>query len=405
MKKWGILGWGKSGQAVGRYLQAKNEEFLGIDDFVAGCAKNVDLAEIHTLVVSPGVKMDHPLLAAAKKRGITITSELEIALSLCKEREIPLIGITGSVGKTTTSLLLTHLLQRGGKRAFCLGNVGIPVLSFFLEEKQADMLVLEMSSFQIEKMQPKPLFDHVVILNLYTNHLDHHKNYEAYIRVKLSLMDFLKPQGELMVSKEIFHAHALRGKRVCLYEQEKIARDLVKVYTGAIFPENLMVAAVVAKRWGVTATIEDLNQFVAPLHRLENVAEIRGVSFINDSKATSVVATMRAVHSIKKKIILLAGGLDKGADFTPWIEPFKEKVKMMVVIGEAKEKLAQMCQGHLPVMKACTIQEAVELAFGKAEKDDCILLSPGCASYDQFKSYEERGECFKQAVWKLQGAI
>lgn len=403
MKKWGILGWGKSGQAAAKYIQSKNEECICIDDFSPCCVKTVDLSEIHTLVVSPGIKMNHPLVVEAKKRGINLTSEIELGLSLCKERDIPLIAVTGAVGKTTTSLLITHFLQRGGKNVLCLGNIGSPLLSFFLEEKNVDLLVLELSSFQIEKMQPREFFDQVVILNLYPNHLDHHTSYEEYVKVKLSLADFLKPEGELMISEEIFQSNGVLGKRVCLYEKERVAMDLTKGYRGGIFPENLMVAGVVASRWGVEVTQEDLECFKPPAHRLENIGKIKGVSFVNDSKATCVMATIGAVKTITKNIILLAGGMDKAADFTPWLELFRGKVKRMIVMGEAKEKLAKMFQGYLPVEIASDMQEAVELAFARAEKDDCILLAPGCASFDQYKGYEDRGECFKQAVLKLQG--
>lgn len=404
MKKWGVLGWGKSGQAVAKYLEKKNEGVIGIDDFSSCCVKDVDLSEIHTLVVSPGIKMGHPLLQKAKHK-ICITSEMEMGLSLCKDKKIPLVAVTGSVGKTTTSLLLTHFLQRGGKKAHCLGNVGTPILSFFLEEQAADLLVIEISSFQIEKMKPQELFDQVVILNLYPNHLDYHKSYEEYKNTKLSLANFLKPEGELMVSEEIALSVEGMRKRVCIYEKERVAIDLVKGYRGNIFLENIQVAGVVAKRWGVLSTQADIDCFAMPGHRLEDLGEIKGVSFVNDSKATSVMATLGAVKSMTKRVILLAGGIDKAADFTPWLTMFREKVKMLVVMGEAKEKLSDMCKEILPVVHATCMQEAVKFAFAKAERGDCILLSPGCASYDQYANYEERGESFKQAVLELQGVI
>ena len=330
-----IGGEGKSGRAV-------IDHFRGEEVTVDAWCEGADL-----VVASPGVPPSHPLYQRAREEGIEIVGEAELAFRTIKN---PMIGVTGSNGKSTMVMRLVHSLQKGGKKARALGNIGVPLLSAVLEE--GEIVVAELSSFQLETMTTRAL-DVAMILNITPNHLDRHGTMEVYQNVKYRIKDLLKE--------------------------------------GGIFVETIEEALA---RFGVPLNDEGFS----PLpHRLEFVGEVRGVRCYNDSKATTVDAVLYGVRQIGNNVILLVGGRHKGGSFASWNEGFLGRVKQIILFGEAKELMAKELYS-IPVILVETLEEAMEKGLQVAKQGDTMLLSPGCASYDQFRDFEERGDRFREGV-------
>jgi UDP-N-acetylmuramoylalanine--D-glutamate ligase len=377
------------------------------------------------IIPSPGVPADDPLLAKARSKGITIWSEIELAFRFM---EGELIGITGSNGKTTTTTLIHHVLKAGGKNAILAGNVGTPLIGFVEQMNAETISVVELSSFQLEltdKFRPNI----AVFLNLTPDHLDRHKTMEAYTAAKARIftkqteLDAAvlnaddaptvalapkKPQLFWFSHKTPVHQGAcLRGEDVVIvhHGKEEFVMKVADIpLAGTHNLENVLAAATAARLAEVDpATIgQAVKNFAGVEHRLEFVADIRGVRYFNDSKATNVDATLKALDAFPGSVLIILGGKDKGSDYTVLQSPLRQKAVLALLIGAAADKIESQIIGSVPIERSGTLQQAVETASQAAKAGDIVLLAPACSSFDQFQSYEHRGRVFKELVRGLQ---
>jgi UDP-N-acetylmuramoylalanine--D-glutamate ligase len=342
------------------------------------------------IVVSPGVTNSSLALVWADKFNIPAISEIEVAWILCPS---PVIATTGSSGKTTVATLIGKILEVSGKKAFICGNIGTPFSAEVDKMGPDDFVSLEVSSFQLERIRKfKPKI--AVMLNFSRNHLDRHKDMQEYLEAK----------------KRIF-LNQDKNDFLVLNEQDQVLKNLAKetkakvVYFSESKDLNPNQAAVVTvgSILGIDrdACLSIFAEFKGLEHRLEYVTQINNIKFINDSKATTVESTAWALRNISSPIILIAGGRDKGVDYKGILDLAREKVKEVILIGEAQEKIREVFKGFLSLDQSETMEEAVNKAFHKARAGDCVLLSPMCSSFDMFVNYEDRGRVFKDAVYNL----
>jgi UDP-N-acetylmuramoylalanine--D-glutamate ligase len=419
VKKSAILGMGVSGKAILRYLIQQGEQPLLIDKNPNAIESEKDLITytIHSedaislncidrLIVSPGIQKTHPLITRAITQGIEITSELEIALESLQSEPSTIFAITGSCGKTTTTSLVTHVLRAAGKKAKSYGNIGYPLINYWLEKP--DYVVIELSSAQLEHMQQeRACLDAAVILNISPNHLDYHADMDAYIRAKMRIGCLLKPGAPFFITESIKEefGNFLSFSTLSFFDQEKVAAIFLNSYNTSFAGDikNSQAAYALCKGAGISkeSFSEYCRSFQKPEHRFEFLRSVQGVVYINDSKATTVTAVIEAVRALPPQVILIAGGVDKGVDFSPWREAFKGRVSLVLLIGKSSSSLASVLSTHLSVCEVGTLEHAVEYAASIAKSGDYVLLSPGCASYDQFVDYQQRGKHFKELVLKL----
>ncbi len=349
--------------------------------------KNRDL-----LILSPGVPNDAlPVIWSEEQFRIPIISEIEFAWILCPAT---VIAVTGSSGKTTVTTLIGQILEGSGKRVFVCGNIGNPFCGEVQKMQTGDFVSLEVSSFQLERTKDfKPKI--AVILNFSRNHLDRYKNMEEYWEAKKRIFanqekdDFLVLNRQDPLLSNI--AKDARAKTVFFSQTQE-------------FNPNHAAVAMVGSLLGIDKNIclKVFDAFKGLEHRMEYVAEIDKVKFINDSKSTLVESTVWAIKNTSSPIILIAGGKDKGLDYRGILEVASNKVKEVVLIGEAKEKIKSVLSPALSLDAAGSLEEAVGKAFSKARPGDSVLFSPMCSSFDMFSDYEERGNCFKRAVANLE---
>lgn len=364
-----------------------------------------------TVVISPGVTDNALPVIWAKQFGIALISEIEVASILCPAE---IIAVTGSNGKTTVTTLIGRILQASGKKTFVCGNIGNPFCAEILlppkrgqddpsggNKKRGqlakigpgDFVVLEVSSFQLENIKKfKPKI--AVMLNISPNHLDRYKDMQEYLQAK----------------KRIFMNQDYSDYLV-INQQDPELKQLVKqakaqlVYFSGNHRFNPNQAAVleVGSILGIDSQtcLDVFNDFKGIEHRMEYVAEVNNIKFINDSKATTVDSCIWALKNINRPVVLIAGGKDKGIDYSLILDSAKDKVREVVLIGQAKKKIKEILKGVLSVDEAFTLEEAVTKAFYKAKAGDCVLLSPMCSSFDMFSDYEERGRVFKDIVHDL----
>lgn len=381
------------------------------------------------LVISPGVPLDIPILKEAQNGGIPIFSEIEVAFWLTDAK---IVGITGSNGKTTTTTLVGEILKEDKRECEIGGNIGIPFSDLVEKISKEGVIVLELSSFQLERIEEfKPYVS--VVLNITPDHLDRYPDLKSYMDAKLRIFenqtdsDFAvlnaddKNSMELALyssSKKIFFSTqkelelgAFVKNGMLLFKingkEEKIIETKDIRIRGPHNLSNASAACAICAILGVSplSMREALKRFKGVEHRLEEVSTISGVKFVNDSKATNVDAVWYALQSVEKPIILIAGGKDKGGDFTKLRELVQNKVKTLILIGEAKDKIHDVLGDLVSTLYSDSLEEAVELGFKKAEAGDTVLLSPACASFDMFKDYEHRGEVFKSSVRSLAQTI
>jgi UDP-N-acetylmuramoylalanine--D-glutamate ligase len=378
------------------------------------------------IIPSPGVPADDPLLLKARSKKITIWSEIELAYRFL---EGELIGITGSNGKTTTTTLVHHILKTAGKNAILAGNVGTPLISCVDQMTPHTWSVVELSSFQLElidKFRP----DIGLFLNLTPDHLDRHKTMEAYAAAKKRIFGQQTELDAAVLNADDAPTVALAPKKPQVFwfsRKEAVAQgacqrgeDIVIVHhgkeefvmkvdeipiPGAHNLENVLAAVMAARLAEVdVATIaKGVRSFEGVEHRLEFVAEIGGVRYFNDSKATNVDATLKALDAFPGRILIILGGKDKGSDYTVLQKPLREKVVLALLIGAAAEKIESQIAGSAAIDRAGTMDRAVEIASQAARPGDVVLLAPACASFDQFEDYEQRGRVFKELVKRLEG--
>ena len=373
------------------------------------------------IIISPDVPADLPPLEAARKRGARVFGEIALAAPLLRGHTI---GITGSNGKTTTTSLVGHILREAGVAVQVGGNIGKPVLDMVETSRDDGWNVLELSSFQLETAGQ--FRAHVAVaLNVTQNHLDRHHTFAAYAAAKGRLFetqqtgDFavLNADDPVCVSYAALTPATPQwfsgtrkvspGASLCA---DKLVLDGKLLMHASEIPirgrhniENVLAGSIAAARAGVDrdAIASAVRTFRAVEHRLEFVRTVSGIDFYNDSKATSVDATLKAVDAFPGGLWVILGGRDKGLDYTLLREPLAAKARAVLLIGTAAPKIASALEGAVPLVHSGTLAVAVDHAFRHAQPGDTVLLAPACASFDQFKSYEHRGEVFKSLVREL----
>ncbi|MBY0528872.1 MAG: UDP-N-acetylmuramoyl-L-alanine--D-glutamate ligase [Rhabdochlamydiaceae bacterium] len=436
MKRACVLGLGVSGLAAVDFLQSKGIEVSAADRklpssndpqfqkvsrqglTVFSDQAKIDLKGCDLFVLSPGISSEHPLVLQAKKLGIEIVGEAELAL---REIDQPAVAVTGTNGKTTVTLLTAHVLNRSGIKARALGNVGEPLSAYAMSPNRNEVLVVELSSYQLETLTAR-VFDAAVLLNITPDHLDRYRTMALYAQAKCRLQHCVKENGMFFVQTQAYEmcrewlsdrvqtmgddfSSQLWTDKVVAKYCGNVEYFLPDVYRNLGLHEsvNALAAWGLCKPFGVTAEqfIAALQTFSKPAHRIEYVAEIEGVEFFDDSKGTNVDAVIHAVEAMKGPVVLIVGGVDKGASYLPWKEHFQGKVKRLVAMGQAAQKIDQELSSSFNFDHAGSLSEAVQLAKACAEAGDCVLLSPGCSSFDMFVDYAHRGEEFKRAVLTL----
>src|SRR5579859_671809 len=377
------------------------------------------------VIPSPGVPADSAILKAACAHNIPVWSEIELADRFLNGR---LVGITGSNGKTTTTSLIEHILKNSGFSTLLAGNIGTPLIDVVEQTTDQTITVAELSSFQLELIETFRS-NISVFLNLTPDHLDRHGSLEAYAAAKARIFekqtaaDFAilnaddpastpyaptKPKVFWFSRKQrVAHGAFLRGEEILFRhhgEEEIILKQSEIPLPGAHNLENVL-AAVAAARLAGTRPHEiqkAVRSFKGVEHRLEFVAELNGVRYYNDSKATNVDATLKALDAFPGRILVILGGKDKGSDYTVLQTPLHEKAILALLIGAAAQKIESQITGSVAVERAVTLERAVEIASRTARPGDIVLLAPACASFDQFENYEHRGRVFKQLVHALE---
>jgi len=396
----------------------------GVHLELGGHSKEIFLKQ-DLIIPSPGVPADAPLLQTARLNGITSWSEIELAGRFLKGR---LIGITGSNGKTTTTSLIEHILRSAGVPTILAGNIGTPLISIVEQTNDRTIAVAELSSFQLELIETfRPNIS--VFLNLTPDHLDRHHTFEAYGAAKTRIFENqteadsavlnaddpattkrapAKPQVFWFSRKQRVAQGAFVREAEIIFRREGKDESVLKIQdiplAGAHNVENVL-AAVAATRLAdveAAAIAKGVRSFSGVEHRLEFVAEIGGVRYYNDSKATNVDATLKALDAFPGRILVILGGKDKGSDYTLLQAPLREKAILALLIGAAGDKIEKQIAGSVAIERAGTIDRAVEIASHAARPGDVVLLAPACASFDQFENYEHRGRVFKDLVHHLE---
>jgi UDP-N-acetylmuramoylalanine--D-glutamate ligase len=411
----------RSAEALARDIPALLEEGIMVE---AGGHGLLTFRRQDLIVVSPGVPLDTPELAQVKNFGLPIVGELELAAYFLKGKTL---AITGSNGKTTTTSLCGEVLAAGGLPVQVGGNIGVPVIALVDGSQEDGWSVLEVSSFQLEtteKFHPQI----AVILNITPDHLDRHGSFENYVAAKERIFANQTPEDALVLNADDDAAKrcAARAKsRVFWFSQTRIVRQGAFVHEGEIrfraeehqpaepilkvesIPlkgdhnvENVLAAVCAARLAGVSAEAirGAVEKFKAVEHRLEFVAEIEGVGYYNDSKATNVDAAMKAVAAFPSGIHLILGGKDKNSDYTLMRPLLEARVKAVYTIGSAADKIEGQIKGAVATVHAETLDAAVTAAAKAAQPGDVVLLAPACSSFDQFENYEHRGRAFKELV-------
>jgi UDP-N-acetylmuramoylalanine--D-glutamate ligase len=373
------------------------------------------------IIQSPGVPAEMEHFVAARAKGIPVWSEIELAWRFLRGK---LIAVTGSNGKTTTTALVGHIFESAGFPTLVGGNIGTPLLSRVEASSDATVTVCEVSSFQLETIVAfRP--DVAVWLNLTPDHLDRHASFHTYGQAKARIFENQQATDAAVVNaddpgtlpyaparprvfwfsrqKAVERGAYLRGEEIVFrdggHESVLLRRNDIPL-RGEHNVENVLAAGCAAFLGGASpaAIANGVRMFAGVEHRLEFVAEIGGVDYYNDSKATNVDATLKAIDAFPGGLLIILGGKDKGSDYTLLREALKRKAKLALVIGAAAEKIAAQIEGAVPVERAGSMDLAVKIAAEHARTGDTVLLAPACASFDQFQNYEHRGRVFKQLV-------
>jgi UDP-N-acetylmuramoylalanine--D-glutamate ligase len=382
-------------------------------------------AEQDLIVPSPGVPLMMPALAAARAIGVPVWSEIELAWRFLRGR---LICITGSNGKTTTTSLIGHILETAGFPVQVAGNIGTPLISRVDISSDASFTVVEASSFQLESISAfRPNI--AVLLNVTPDHLDRHGSIEAYGRAKARLFENQTEEDAAIINaddaiapqyapaeprvfwfsrlKRVASGCYLRGDEIVFrcdgVESILLDRKIIGL-RGSHNIENVLAAGTAARLAGVepAAIAEGVRTFAGVEHRIEYVATVSGVEYFNDSKATNVDATLKALDAFPGNVLVILGGKDKGSDYRILRQALRSHARMALLIGSAADKIEEELAGVIPVERAGTMARAVEVASRHARPGDTVLLAPACASFDQFENYEHRGRVFKQLVRELE---
>jgi UDP-N-acetylmuramoylalanine--D-glutamate ligase len=435
-----VVGLGKSGVASALFLKAHGAK-VTVSDTKSGDELRDEIPalldqgitvetgghgertfrEQDLIVVSPGIPVDAPLLVQARSWGETVIGEIELAAQFLPG---PIVAITGSNGKTTTTTLTGEILTAGGLTTLVGGNIGTPAISFAEIAKPETVIVLEVSSFQLETIQtfrPKV----AVVLNVTPDHLDRHRTFDAYVDAKARMFENQTAEDFAVLNEDDPTCVAMAARtraQVFWFSRHKEVKQGAWVREGNIFfrdgsqqseilqvseiplkgahnLENVLAAVCAAALMGCAPEKirQAVRDFKAVEHRLEFVATIRGVDYYNDSKATNVDATIKALESFPANIHLILGGKDKGSDYSVLNDLLRQRVKRVYTIGAAAAKIESQIK-DVEVVHAEILENAVRKANAVAQPGDVVLLAPACASFDQFKNYERRGQRFKEIV-------
>jgi UDP-N-acetylmuramoylalanine--D-glutamate ligase len=376
------------------------------------------------IVPSPGVPFDQPDLLAARRNGVAVWSEIELAWRFLRGR---LVAITGSNGKTTTTALTGHILKTAGLPVLVGGNIGTPLISLVEDSRDESISVVEVSSFQLEAILAfRP--DVSVYLNLTPDHIDRHGSLEGYAAAKARIFENQKREDAAVMNaddsasgryapsrprvywfsrkKEVARGAFLRGEDIVFCDGDAEARLASRAeipLRGQHNLENVLAAATACCLVGAAprAIAEGVRTFPGVEHRLQFVAEIGGVQFYNDSKATNVDATEKALEAFPGNLLVILGGKDKGSDYAPLRPLLTQRARRAYLIGAAADKIASQIEGAVPLELCGTLDRALRAAFEAAKPGDIVLLAPACASFDQFQNFEHRGRVFADLVRQL----
>jgi len=446
-KKVLVVGLGKSGLAAALFLRHKGAQ-VTVSDVRSAEALAKDVPALleegimveagghglltfrrqDLIVVSPGVPLDTPELMQVKGFGLPIIGEVELAARFLKGK---MLAITGSNGKTTTTTLVGEIFNKGGLSTLVGGSIGVPVIELVEQSNDSTWSVLEISSFQLEstvEFHPKI----AVILNITPDHLDRHGTFENYARAKERIFAAMNEHDCVVLNADNAPAAEAASRTAAKtywfsiehpVDQGAWLQDGSLVFRakdaeietimplksiplkGAHNVENVLAAAVAARLAGVNAEAirSAVEAFQAVEHRLEFVATVNGVDFYNDSKATNVDATAKAIAAFSTGVHLIMGGKDKGSPYTLLNDLLREHVRAVYTIGSAAEKIETQLRGMVPIQSCGTLEKAVTEAATAAHPGEVVLLAPACSSFDQFESYEHRGRVFKELVGERRG--
>ncbi|MBL8203324.1 MAG: UDP-N-acetylmuramoyl-L-alanine--D-glutamate ligase [Blastocatellia bacterium] len=440
-KKTLVVGLGKSGIAAAGFLRARGAHVIANDaqpeekiaaaaqlkeqgiELVAGSHPISLFENVDLIVASPGVPLALECFQRAKTAGVPIISEIELAARFLRGR---LVGITGSNGKTTTTTLIGKVLKNAGLPAQVGGNIGTPLISLVETSSDDGFTVIELSSFQLEAVESLHLFA-AVLLNITPDHLDRYDSMDAYAAAKANIFRNQTSEDlavlnadDTRVAAMTTNAHKtffsckreleeglfLRGDEVVArangVERTLISRPEIGI-RGAHNLENVMATLAVGLACGAgpDSMRHTIHEFKGVEHRLEFVVEINGVKFYNDSKATNVDSTIKALEAFDSGVIVILGGKDKGGDYAPLVPLIQSRCEHVILIGAAANKIATALENTKPLQRATTMPDAVRLGYELARAGDVVLLAPACASFDMFDNYEHRGRVFKDAVRQL----
>ena len=414
----------KPAEAFGERIKASAERGV---IFETGGHRAESFLAADLIVPSPGVP-PLPEILAAREKGVPVLAEIELAYRFLRGR---IVGITGSNGKSTTATLLHGILRDGGLRSRLAGNIGTPLISFVAKSRDDDIYVTEISSFQLEYTERfTPAL--AAVLNVSENHIDWHGTFESYFAAKTKLVLRQGPDARAVLNRDDARVWGLAGTAAArVYGFSRMRRPARGAFvdggwivvrdggTERILPvssirlpgahnlENVLAAALAGRLLGVPAASirRTVRDFRGLEHRLEDVGRVGGVRFVNDSKATTVDATRKALASFDRPIVLILGGRGKGGDFAPLRAAVRKGVRTVVLIGEAADKIEAALGGVVPVVRVPTYREVVRAGFAAARRGDVVLLAPACTSWDMFRNFEERGRTFKTEVRRLAAGL
>ena len=442
-KKIVVIGMGKTGIATARYLgnqgakvtvtdekqfdqwngefkQIAGEKWLEVGDYNARVLEGADM-----VVPSPGVPPNSDLLVEAQKKNIPVVSEIELASWFLK---VPVIAVTGTNGKTTTTTLLGEILRRSGKKVFVGGNIGTPLIEYAETSQKDDFIVAEISSFQLQWIEKfRPFI--AILLNITCDHINYHGSFAQYRRIKAGIFanqtktdwailnaadqeqdgiadatyaQIVKFSSKDVLSQGIFIKDNDMVLIIPGFNAEKYPLGIINL-PGLHNVENVMAAIMAARLCGCPQKdiIEAVRAFSGLPHRIEFAGERNSIKFYDDSKGTNVGSVLRALETFTQPVILLLGGRDKDGDFESLKPLLKKKTKKVILFGEARNRIASLIGEDIPVLKKERLREAIQSAYKDAQSGDVVLLSPGCASFDEFANYKDRGNFFKDVVRNL----
>ena len=442
-KKIVIIGMGRTGIATARFLGKQGAKVIVTDEQAVdqwssefekiAKEKWLEIGSYNTriltgaciVVPSPGVPPGNDLLVEALKKNIPVISEIEIAYRFLK---VPVIAVTGTNGKTTTTTLLGEILQYSGKKTFVGGNIGNPLIEYVEGSQKDDFIVAEISSFQLQWIEKfRPFI--ALLLNVTRDHINYHGSFAEYRRIKtrvfanqtkadFAILNAADPEQEEMdriINAQVIKFSSKRALQKGIFikknnivlripgaNEEQYPLSIINL-PGLHNAENVMAAIMAARLCGCSQEniIAAVAAFRGLPHRIEFVGEKNSIKFYDDSKGTNVGSVARALETFAQPVILLMGGRDKDGDFETLKPLLAAKAKKVIMFGEACDRIAKLIDKDIPELRKTNLREAIESAYKNAQPGDIILLSPGCASFDEFANYKERGNFFKDVVGNL----